>query len=66
MPHRARLFVSGGIYHVYCRTHRGEFRFEDQAESDSFVEVVAEVSRTHGLTVLGSLGRVGRVDTTRA
>lgn len=52
MPRRPRLFVSGGIYHVYCRTHRGEFRFDDRMESDSFIQAVAEVSRTHGLLVL--------------
>lgn len=52
MPLRPRLFVSGGIYHVYCRTHRGEFRFEDCLESESFIEVVADVVRTHGLVVL--------------
>ena len=52
MPRRPRLFVSGGIYHVYCKTHRGEFRFDDRIESDSFIQTVADVSRTHGFLVL--------------
>ena len=32
MAHRLRLFVQGGIYHVYCRTHRGEQRFDREIE----------------------------------
>ena len=38
MPRRPRLFVAGGFYHVYCRTHRGEFRFNDSSESKSFID----------------------------
>ena len=52
MPLRPRLFVSGGICHVYCRTHRGEFRFEDRLEIESFIEAAADVSRTHGMVIL--------------
>ena len=52
MPRRPRLFVSGGIYHVYCRTHRGEHRFDDRLECETFVESVVDASRSHGLTVL--------------
>ena len=53
MPRKPRLFVSGGIYHVYCRTHRGEMRFAQQRDADSFLESVSEVSSVHKLTVLG-------------
>jgi REP element-mobilizing transposase RayT len=53
MPRKPRLFVSGGVYHVYCRTHRGEKRFSSKNDADSFIETVAEVSSEHQLTVLG-------------
>jgi len=52
MPRKPRLFVSGGIYHVYCRTHRGEERFSNKSDADFFIETVAEVSSAHQLTVL--------------
>ena len=52
MPRRPRLFVAGGIYHVYCKTHRGELRFHDPKESASFVDTVSDVARTHQLTIL--------------
>lgn len=52
MPRRPRLFVSGGIYHVYCRTHRGEFRFDNTIEAEAFLEAVFDVSRVHGLVVV--------------
>jgi putative transposase len=52
MPRRPRLFVSGGIYHVYCRTHRGELRFGEPKESESFVDTVSDVANTHELTIL--------------
>lgn len=53
MPRRIRLFVSGGVYHVYCRTHRGEMRFNREVDANSFIESVAEISSNHGLAVLG-------------
>ena len=53
MPRKPRLFVSGGIYHAYCRTHRGEERFSNKSDADFFIETVAEVSSAHQLTVLG-------------
>jgi REP element-mobilizing transposase RayT len=52
MPRKPRLFVSGGIYHVYCRTHRGEMRFERQIDRDSFIGNVAEISSLQQLTIL--------------
>lgn len=53
MPRRIRLFVSGGVYHVYCRTHRGEMRFDREVDANAFIESVADVSSNHGLKVLG-------------
>ena len=53
MPRKLRLFVSGGIYHVYCRTHRGEMRFARKIDADSFIEIVSEISSLHQLTILG-------------
>jgi REP element-mobilizing transposase RayT len=52
MPRRLRLFVSGGIYHVYCRTHRGEMRFDREVDANTFVECVAEVSSIHRFEIL--------------
>ena len=53
MPRRPRLVVSGGIYHVYCRTHRGEMRFDREADAVTFIETVSEVSSVQQLAILG-------------
>lgn len=53
MPRNPRLFVAGGYYHVYCRTQRGEYRFDDRVEAGSFVESALEVSSSHKLDILG-------------
>jgi len=52
MPRRTRIFVSGGIYHVYCRVARGEPVFQPQFEIDEWVNIVASISRLHDLTIL--------------
>ncbi len=52
MPRRARVFVAGATYHVYCRTARGEAAFAEPAEAGALVEVIREVKREHGLSVL--------------
>ena len=52
MPRRARVFVAGATYHVYSRVARGERVFTDAREAAALVEVVREVSRGHGLSVL--------------
>lgn len=52
MPRRARVFVAGATYHVYCRTARGEGAFAEPAEAADLVEVIREVKREHGLSVL--------------
>jgi putative transposase len=53
MPRKPRLFVDGGVYHVYCKTHRGEMRFGLQIATDSFIDSIATVSSSHQLRVLG-------------
>ena len=52
MPRKPRLFVPNAIYHVYCRTARGEYVFDDQIEADAFVEMVSEVRDLDGLSIL--------------
>ncbi|NOZ78108.1 MAG: transposase [Acidobacteria bacterium] len=48
MGRRPRVFVEGGVYHVYCRTAHGERAFEDQGEAAAFVEVVREIKERDG------------------
>ena len=52
MPRRPRVFVAGATYHVYCRAARGEAAFAEPAEAADLVEVIREVTREHGLSVL--------------
>lgn len=52
MPRRSRVFVSGATYHVYSRVARGESVFSDPREAAALVEVIREVTREHGLSVL--------------
>jgi len=52
MPRRPRVFVSGAVYHVYCRVARGEPAFSDAREAAALVGVIRGVSREHGLSVL--------------
>jgi REP element-mobilizing transposase RayT len=51
MPRRPRVFVSDAMYHVYCRTSRGEPIFTDRVATEGFVEIVRQVKRLDGLTV---------------
>ena len=52
MPRRARVFVAGATYHVYCRTAHGEPALAEPAEAADLVEVIREVKREHGIVVL--------------
>jgi putative transposase len=52
MPRRPRVFVSGAVYHVYCRVARGEPVFSDAREAAALVGVIRGVAREHGLSVL--------------
>ena len=51
MPRRPRLFVSGAIYHVYCRVARGEFIFDDHDEAAELIEHLRTVRDLDGWTV---------------
>jgi REP element-mobilizing transposase RayT len=52
MPRAPRVFVDGAVYHVYCRTARGEPVFAEDAEAADFAGHLAEVARRDGLQVL--------------
>jgi REP element-mobilizing transposase RayT len=51
MPRRNRVFLEGGIFHVYNRTGRGEMVFADEAEASAFVEQLRMVKARDGLQV---------------
>lgn len=51
MPRRLRVFVEGGLYHVYNRFARGEGVLADPEEAIEFAELLREVKRRDGLTV---------------
>jgi len=48
MARSPRIFFPDAIYHVCCRTARGEMAFSDLLETREFVETVADVKRLHG------------------
>lgn len=52
MARSPRLFIPGAVYHVYCRTARGEMVFSDHTEATEFVGTMADVKRFHGFHVL--------------
>lgn len=51
MPRRPRLFLSGAIYHVYCRVARGELVFDEHDEAVAFVEHLRAVRDLDGWTI---------------
>ena len=52
MARSPRLFIPCAVYHVYCRTARGEMVFSDHTEATEFVGTIACVKRLHGFLVL--------------
>lgn len=52
MSRGLRIFVPGGIYHVYCRVARGEDVFVRGPAADDWTESVARVSGLHDVTIL--------------
>jgi putative transposase len=52
VPRAPRYFVDGAFYHVYGRIARGEMVFSDRGEATRFVEVIREVRKRDGLTVI--------------
>jgi putative transposase len=51
MPRRPRVFVEGGIYHVYNRFARGAEVFSERDEAERFLELLRSVKGRDGLTV---------------
>ncbi len=49
MPRPNRIFVEGGLYHVYNRLGRGERVFDQEMEGAAFVERLREVVERDGL-----------------
>jgi len=52
MPRPNRIFVEGGVYHVYNRLGRGERVFTQESEAGLFVTLLREVAERDGLSVL--------------
>ena len=52
MPRGRRVLVEGGLHHVYNRFARGEDVFADPEKAIEFAELLREVKRRDGLTVL--------------
>ncbi len=53
MPRRPRVFVEGGLYHVYNRFASGEGVFADPEEAREFVDFLRFVKKRDGWTVFG-------------
>jgi REP element-mobilizing transposase RayT len=51
MPRLDRVFVEGGVYHVYNRIGRGERVFDSAEEATCFVELLRRVVSRDGLTI---------------
>ena len=52
MPRAPRVFIEGGIYHVYNRVTRGEAVFAEDGEAQRFVDLTREIKERDGLVVL--------------
>jgi REP element-mobilizing transposase RayT len=51
MPRKPRVFIDGGIYHVYCRVSRGEAVFADRNEAEAFLDIIQKIKARDGLVV---------------
>ncbi len=51
MPRKPRVFIEGGVYHVYCRASRGEAVFADDTEASEFTGIVQRIKERDGLVV---------------
>ena len=51
MPRSDRIFVEGGVYHVYNRLGRGESVFLDEDEAAAFTELLRVITQRDHLTV---------------
>jgi hypothetical protein len=52
MPRKPRLFITGAIYHVYCRVPRGEFVVDEPEAVASFIHNARRVARLDGWSIL--------------
>ncbi len=52
MTRRIRLFVAGGVYHVYGRVTRGEHIFEEPTEAESWIDAVAYEAQLAEMKIL--------------
>jgi putative transposase len=52
MPRPPRVFVDGAIYHIYCRTGRGEHIFRDDEEADALIDILRDVKRRDDIAIL--------------
>jgi hypothetical protein len=55
MPRSLRVFVEGGIYHVYNRFASGESVFADSEEALEFIELLRYVKQRNGWTVFADI-----------
>jgi REP element-mobilizing transposase RayT len=51
MARKPRVFVAGGVYHVYNRFASGEAIFSDPNEAVEFVELIRKTKKRDGWTV---------------
>ncbi len=49
MPRPDRIFVDGGIHHVYDHLGRGERVFDEEVEANVFVSLLREIAERYGL-----------------
>ncbi|MCP4896779.1 MAG: hypothetical protein GY906_07350 [bacterium] len=54
MGRAPRIFIEGGVYHVYNRVARGMRVFGDDAEAERFVGLLREVRDRDGFKILRS------------
>lgn len=52
MPRSPRVFVEGGIYHVYNCVTRGESAFGEDSEAERLLDAMREIKQRDGLIVL--------------
>jgi len=51
MPRRPRVFVEGGICHVYNRFARGAELFSEPEEAIEFIEILRKIRDRDGLRI---------------
>jgi len=56
MPRRPRVFVEGGIYHVYNRFARGAEISAEPEEAVEFIEILRKARDRDGLKIYAWMG----------